>query len=322
MVVEVSFDVNGSFSDRDMHLIDVSERWLRIFDVVAEAGAFTRAARYLGVGQPAVSYAVKSLETAIGTPLFVRLPSGIRLTPAGEELRRHTSAAFTSLRAGIVAAKAHGRPEAQITLSVSTSFATYWLMPRLSRFRQVQPMAQLRCITNDTDAGIGTDGADIWIPLGSGTWPGFDVAALTDEILYPVASPEVARRAAGAAGLTGDDLIHLEERYTERFDWHRWFASFPPGRPVDLDRGSSFSDYSTVVQAAIDGQGVALGWHHIVSGLVEEGRLSRLDDRLVTTDTPFVILTRPKRRDAPLVAAMREWLIAELRGRVARATPR
>jgi DNA-binding transcriptional LysR family regulator len=304
--------VNSQSTDIGIELTDASDRWFRIFDVAATTGSFTRAAKFLGVGQPAVSYAIKRLEAAIGVSLFDRLPTGIKLTTAGSELHRHTRSAFLTLQSGVTAAQATAKPDNQIGLSVSTSFATYWLMPRLSRFRQRHPTAQLRCITNDTDARVGRDGADIWIPLGTGPWPGFDVAPLTDEEIYLVANPAVARRVASAGALRGSDLIHLEERYTPRFDWVRWFASHPQLPPPDLGQGATFNDYSTVVQAALDGQGVALGWHHIVTALVDDGRLVRLDDRTVTTASPFVVLTRPQLVEPPLVTSLRHWLIREL----------
>ena len=313
MLVETPPPVNSQSTDLTIELTDGSERWFRIFDVASTAGSFTRAAQFFGVGQPAISYAIKRLEATIGVSLFDRLPTGIRLTAAGAELQRHTRSAFLTLQAGITAAQATAKPESQIALSVSTSFATYWLMPRLSRFRQHYPTVQLRCITNDTDMRIGRDGADIWIPLGTGAWPGFHVAHLANEEIYPIASPAVAARIADSGALIGPDLIHLEERYTPRFDWTRWFDANPDQPRPDLDQGSAFNDYSTVVQAALDGQGVALGWHHIVTALVEDGRLVRLGSRSVTTDSPFVILTKREIVEPPLVTALKQWMIDELR---------
>jgi DNA-binding transcriptional LysR family regulator len=110
------------------------------------------------------------------------------------------------------------------------------------------------------------------------------------EPLGRVRSRRRARLAAGAGEVSS--AIHLPGRHAG-------------GSPT-------FNDYSTVVQAALDGQGVALGWHHIVTALVDDGRLARLDDRTVTTSSPFVVLTRPQLVEPPLVTSLRHWLIREL----------
>lgn len=296
----------------------IPDRWLRIFIVAAGETSFTAAADTLGVGQSAVSHAMSRLEDALGLSLFERSRSGARLTASGEELAESCRAGFLVIDQGVAKLTETAASASVLTVSVSTSLATYWLLPRLAGFKTKYPNIDLRCITNDTDAAIGRDGADMWIPLGGGDWPGLTSIELCAEQLYPVAAPQLL----AAAGIEPHDviadpalmfelpLLHLEERYNKRFNWDAWL------RHIELVTAERFggvisNDYSLILQAALDGQGVALGWHHIVGNLVAEGRLVRLSDNQITTAQNFVVLTRGEPPIGGNTAALRDWLVAE-----------
>lgn len=288
----------------------VADRWLRTFDVVASVGTFTGAASRLGVGQSSVSHAIKQLEQAIGVQLFERSERGVSLTAAGDRLRWQIRPAFDAIDAGVREARRSRVDDRVVGLSVSTSFAAWWLLPRLAAFKAEHPDVELRCITSDNDDRVGVDDADLWIPHGADRWERLASAHLTDERISAVAAPEVARRLRDPhdpAALLDAELLHLEERYGARFDWPRWFAEH--GLPAPDTRGSRSNDYSVIVQAALDGQGVALGWGHITDQLVEQGRLVVVGGDPIVTDEPFVILHRRGERRRPVVALER-WLIA------------
>lgn len=288
----------------------VSDRWLRIFLVAAETGSFTAAGERLGIGQPAVSHAVKRLETALGTRVFERTTAGIRLTELGEDLRQRVATGFDLVDAAVLDAQGRARADQVVTLSVSTALATHWLMPRLASFKELHPVVELRVMTQDTDDGVGRDGADLWIPLGGGPWPAMRVWRFADERLAPVASPSYVERVGADASLADVDLLHTEERYQARFDWERWFAL--QGLDVThASRGQRSNDYSIVVHAALEGQGVALGWLHIVAPLIDDGRLAQLGDDTVTTESPFCIVARRDATRRPGVDALRHWLLSE-----------
>jgi LysR family glycine cleavage system transcriptional activator len=310
-VIAMNTPVNAPSDDAVIDAFDVSERWIRVFDVVASSGSFTAAARRLHLGQPAVSHTIAQLERVLGTPLFDRTPSGIRLTPAGMELRDHVRPALAALDAGVRAVRRSARGAGVVALSVSTSFATWWLLPRLADFKRRHPDIDLRCITNDTDAGVGVDDADLWIPLGPDPWPGLARHVLTDERIVAVAAPAVAARMPARdepAALREADLVHLEERYRPRFDWPLWFRHHgldPP--PL---HGARSNDYAVVVQAALDGQGVALGWVHLVAPLVDAGRLVVVGGAAIHTPLPFVLLHR-RGPVSTTTIALRDWLLAQ-----------
>ncbi len=303
---------NPESLDRDIDQIDgptVSDLWLRYFDAVARAGSFTAAARAMGVGQSTVSHAIARLEEAVGTELFARFERGVRLTDAGERLWGEVRPSLAAIDAALRDVRRTARSDSLVTVSVSTSFAAWWLLPRLARFKSTHPEIDLRCITSDNDDRVGLDDADLWIPHGANRWAHLEAHHLTDERIAAVAAPDIAEgvdRTDDPAAVLGLDLIHLEERYGSRFDWSRWFEHHglrPP--PV---RGAISNDYSVVVQAAIDGQGAALGWSHITDPLVADGRLVVLGGPAVVTDQPFVVLERPG-SDRPAVDVFRAWLV-------------
>lgn len=287
----------------------VSDRWLRVFLAAADAGSFTAAAVRLGIGQPAVSHAVKRLEAAVGARVFERGPTGIVLTPLGEDLRSRVGAGFDVVDTALRDAAAQVRADRVVTLSVSTALATYWLMPRLAAFKDMHPDVELRVITQDTDDGVGRDEADLWIPLGPGPWPGLRVWPFADERLAPVASPSHVE-SSGTKSVVGAALLHNEERYAPRYDWRRWFEAHRL-EPAGAAGGQRSNDYSIVVHAALEGQGVALGWLHIVEPLITDGRLRLIGDDVVRTDAPFCVVARPDATRREGVDHLRRWLLDE-----------
>jgi len=285
----------------------VSDSGLRVFVAAADAGSFSAAARTLDIGQPAVSHAVARLESALGIRLFDRSTAGISLTVAGDAFAADVADGFKTIDEAVSAALGRAN-EQEVTLSVSTSLASYWLMPRLAEFKRLHPEIELRVLTTDSDRSVGMDDADLWIPLGVVTRPDLEAVQFCEEELVPVATPTLAAElgAIGPESLLAAPLLHLEERYQTRFDWARWFET----QGVALDgelHGDRSNDYSLILQAALEGQGVALGWWHIVSPLVEQGRLVVIGER-VTTDRPFPILARKGAALRSPARLLREWL--------------
>jgi DNA-binding transcriptional LysR family regulator len=309
--------VNADSLDGSIDSIDgviptapVADRWLRTFEVVASIGTFTGAAARLGVGQSSVSHAIKQLESALGVRLFVRSERGVDPTEAGERLARHVRPAFEMIDGGVRDVRRLAVSDDVVAISVSTSFAAWWLLPRLAEFKAASPDVELRCITSDNDDRVGVDDADLWIPHGANRWERLVSAHLTDERIVAVATPSIAAALVDTddpSALLDADLLHLEERYGARFDWVRWFDHH--GIAAPNTRGARSNDYSVIVQAALDGQGVALGWAHITDPLVEQGRLVQVGGEPIVTDQSFVILSRPGPR-RPAVDALQQWLIA------------
>lgn len=289
-----------------------SDRGLRALAAAAREGSLTGAAATLGLGQPAVSHAIRRLEADLGCRLLRRSRAGVTPTAVGAVLLESIQPAFEAIDAAVRSARGE-TDDPTVSISVSTSLATWWLLPRLPDFKRGHPELPLRIVTTDTDANVDLATLDLWIPLGLVDGPDLTVTAFCDEALVPVAAPELAATLLDAepADLVHAPLLHLEERYEPRFDWKRWFELHSVVHPEALP-GDRSTDYSLVLQAALDGQGIALGWSHLVEDLIADGRLVRLADP-VTTEQPFVVVNSANRPLSPGAAALRSWLVDRAR---------
>lgn len=307
MIGSSAYAIPYSFNAAMKSIHPVTDKMLRAFDASARAGSFTAAASLLDVGQPAISHAVGRLERALGQVLFERGVHGIDLTAAGHQLFNSVSPALNELDAAVAAVRT--QKSDVVTISVSTSLASYWLMPRLPSFKRRHPDIELRLITTDTDRTVGVDDADLWIPLGNVAGRDLVSTPFCEEEVVPVISP------AAATGLNVDHprqllaapLVHLEERYAPRFDWASWFAEVGVGVEHELP-GNRSNDYSLILQAALDGQAVALGWRHVVADLLTANRLVEIGPT-VRSDEPFPILSRKRSVLNPAAETLRDWLI-------------
>lgn len=288
--------------------VRASDGDLRLLLAAARTGTFTAAASEAGIGQSAVSHAIARLERFFGARLFERRSTGVTLTELGHRLVDEVEAGYERVDRAVDAAR--DARQHSVTLSVSTSLAALWLMPRLAQFKRIHPDVEISCRTNDTDRTMGRDDADVWIPLGRGPWPGLHSRTFCEETLILVAAPTLADQWGDEPleRLVDAPLLHLDQRFRPRFDWYQWFDHFGVARPRRLP-GYRSNDYSLIVQAAVDGQGVAIGWAHLVTDLITEGRLRQVGTHHVSTDHPFVVLTRSD-SPGPATAALVDWLLA------------
>ncbi|SMF54058.1 transcriptional regulator [Tistlia consotensis] len=285
---------------------------LLAFEAAARHGSFTRAAEELNVSQPAVSAAVRQLEAALGTALFRRGHRSVALTEVGLRFQADVTLGLAHIRASAERiALEHRAPH--VTLSVSTAFANYWLLPRLSDFRRRHPEVDLRVQTSDRELELGGGGSVLAVRRGRGGWPGYDDFRLAGECIFPIAGPRFLARAgrpASAAELAGCALIHLDEPFRLRPGWADWFAA--QGQPYsDRGEGLRLNDYGLVVQAAIAGEGVALGWRHLVGPLVEQGLVERLLEAALADGTGFYVVWPRAMPLAPQAELVRDWLRAQ-----------
>lgn len=283
---------------------------LVVFEAAGRLASFSAAARELGMTQAAVSYAIGRLESQLATSLFLREHRRVRLTEAGQRFYAdvalglsHIQRSAQSLRA--VATGTH------VTLSASTAFAAFWMVPRLQRFREDLTEIDLRIQTADRDLDLVGEGIPLGIRGGDPEeWPQYDCEVLAPEEIYPVCGTSYVARIghpAGVEDLLSHRLIHLEEPFRPAVTWSDWFASVGTAGQT-TPKGLRINDYVLVIQSVIEGQGIALGWRHLTEELVGKGVLLRLTDHMLTTGKNFYV-TWPK--DMPLSRAAREvrdWL--------------
>jgi len=280
---------------------------LKAFEAAGRHLSFTRAAEELHVTQAAVSHQIKSLEEQLGIRMFRRGPRGLLLTDAGQSYLPEVREAFQRLNAAtdrLLEDDARGA----ITVSVLPSFAARWLVPRLTRFREVHPDIEVRVSADDRLADFDRDDVDVAIRYGRGDYPGLQADRFLTEELFPVCSPELLARTAlkRPEDLGGHTLLHDDMR----MDWSMWLlAAGVEG--VDPRRGPSFNDSSMVLQAAVDGQGVALGRSALALDDLAAGRLVRPFEFSLPAEYAYYILCPERTANRPSIKTFREWLLAQ-----------
>lgn len=284
---------------------------LYAFEAAARLNSFSKAAHELQITQPAVSRAIAALEVEIGEQLFVRSGPTIRLTPKGAELSSILSNAFQSVDV-LLARWRSQQNRGSVLLSISSSMASHWLIPRMFEFRQLFPDVELRFELIPGAIGDAPTTAD----LGLRRW---DVDKTTSEeslylpeIIQPMASPEYMRRTQSLDNATTrrqHTLIELSDHWC---DWSTFAADSGLTLP-DQHKKLHFSDYSVALESAINGQGVVLGWLSVTSRLIRSGKLLAASDAYLATGATYNLVTNEAYPPNDLVRKVRAWMQAEVR---------
>ncbi len=291
-------------------------RSLRAFDAAARHLSFTRASADMGVTPAAISHQIKELEDQIGVSLFVRTSRTMRLTREGEILR---AAAVESLEVLTRALKKIKKLEnqKQLKITASPSIAAKWLVPRLDRFLATVPGADVRVDVSANALDFDRDDVDIAIRFGDGKYPGLHSDLLFHEKVFPVCSPRLITKSKPLAtprDLLHHQLIHLDWE-AQGLPWPNWRMWMLAAGIRDFDdaRGLHFSQTSLAVQAAIDGQGVALGDSNLVADDLAQGRLVKPFELSLRAPTQFAyhVISPLDTAEAPMVKAFREWCLKE-----------
>lgn len=281
---------------------------LFVFEAAARCGNFTRAAEELYVSQPAVSRMLARMEDHLGVRLFERVRGGIELTENGRILYRKISEGFDGIESAIREIEARATGVESVTLSVSTAFTTHWLMPRMARLHQAFPNVDLRFQL--ISGRIGGPVADVDLAMRFRTPDEIDrhCVLVMPEVLVPVCNRGYHEHPLPE----GDTVIMMDD---EERGWHERFAAFAAHRRHAANM-LSFNDYAIVVQAALLGQGVALGWLNVVSHWLAQKALVPAEDELLTTHRRCCLVVPEHRPMRPIVGEVREWIIAETRADV------
>ncbi|MBX8800027.1 LysR family transcriptional regulator [Ochrobactrum sp. MR28] len=290
-----------------------SANYLFVFEAAARRLNFTAAAEELNVSQPAVSKTIKLLEEATGLKLFRRERSRLELTAEGERLYKETQETFDHLHMVISSMrKKHSRDI--IRVSFSTSFVQLWLLPRLKGFKQLHPDVALRIEESSRDnQDMLEEDIDISARLGKGKWPGINAWHFVTEEVWPVCSPAYLKE--HNLPLTPQDLLqhtllHFEERHRSRLGWREWLEHNGVMAP-QIEQDFVFTDALSSIKAAVHGQGIALGWKHLVHDHITAGRLvPAIDVCHRSGDTVHLVMPaqRPPKRGAEI---FRDWLLMQ-----------
>jgi LysR family transcriptional regulator, glycine cleavage system transcriptional activator len=291
-------------------------RTLRAFDAAARHLSFTRAADDMGVTPAAISNQIKELEDQLGVELFIRTSRSMRLTKEGEILRVAANESLETLAKALHRIKRLENRN-QIRVSSTPSVAAKWLVPRLDGFLSAYPSADVRIDVSNTLVDFDRDDVDVAIRFGAGKYPGLRADLLFQDTLSPVCSPSLITREKPLEvprDLLRHTLIHLDWQASGSPwpNWRMWMQAAGI-KEFDDKRGLHFGQTSLTIQAAIDGQGIALGDSNLVADDLAAGRLVKPFELSLKAPDAFsyFVITRLNTADVPLVNAFRDWCLAE-----------
>lgn len=280
---------------------------LKVFEAAARSESFTRAAEELFVTQGAVSHQVKALEATLGIKLFNREHQRLVLTEAGREYLAVVRDALDRIAVGtdrLVQRQNSG----VLTVSTSPDFAAKWLVYRLGRFAEAHPDIDLRVSATMHHVDFAREEVDLAVRHGDGNWAGLDVVRLCSEQLFPVCAPKLVsgrNRIAKASDLLKFPLLRLDDSTT----WMRWFEAAGVTDPVA--HGPVMNRVSMLIDAAVDGQGVALARTALAAWDLINGRLVRPIDVALRMSNTYWIVCPKVTSSVPKIATFRNWLLAE-----------
>lgn len=281
---------------------------LRAFHTSARCLSFTQAARELNVTQGAISHQVKGLEDILGVELFLRVKQRLQLTQQGKGYLPFVREALDLLQAGNDFLSASDQ-SGVLTVSVSPNFASKWLVHRLGDFITAHPDIELRVSASMQHVDIGRSDIDMAIRHGEGDWPDLDVTKLCPELIFPVCSPDFLERHGPLdhpSQLTELALLHDRSRQ----DWPMWFTAAGVSEAT-VPSGPQFDQTSMVIDAAVEGQGVALARSALAARDLLAGRLVRLFDIALPAPFAYFIVCPKTAAKTPKIMQFREWLLHE-----------
>jgi LysR family glycine cleavage system transcriptional activator len=284
---------------------------LRAFEAAARHLSFTLAADELGVTQAAISHQIRGLEDTLGIGLFRRLNRGLLLTDAGQVLLPAVRTALDGLAAALDRLE-RTDPGGSLTVSVMPSFAVKWLVPRLSRFHARHPDIDLRISANERLVDFARDAIDVAIRFGRGDWPGLACQRIAGESVAPMCAPALASQLTTPDDLAAVTLLHEEMRPLGGFpDWRTWLDA-AGATTVEAGRGPRFSHTHLMLQAAIDGHGVALGQTLLAAEDIAAGRLVEPFRLRLPTGLAYYLAAPPAAAEQAKIKAFRAWVVAEM----------
>lgn len=267
------------------------------FEAACRNSNFTRAAEELGVTRVSVSRQIAELEQELGATLFVRDHRKTSLTSAGRLLEAEVAPALHQIANAIQnVSKTSG--DVPLTVTTTTAFATYWLMPRMVDFSNQFPEVELNLVVTDRKLDLAAENIDVAIRYAKDKPLGDNVTPLLRERIFPVLSPKYSPNTSLSepADLTRENLLHLSGIYRPEARWPHWFSANGLVLPAESTK-VALNTYINMLQAAIAGQGIALAGNPLVDPYLADGTLMKLDGFLEIERDYFYLINATTDRD-------------------------
>ncbi|GAA6159523.1 transcriptional regulator GcvA [Ruegeria sp. HU-ET01832] len=274
---------------------------LRAFEASARHLNFRLAAEELGVTQGAVAQQVRGLEARLAEKLFDRLPRGLALTEAGRRFHAPLRRAFRLIEEAVTDLSG----DRHVTISVTPSFASKWLVPRLKDFSSRYPDIAVQIDARERLADFKSDGVDIAVRQGRSPF-GSDLSSvpLFSTEFIVVCSPSLATQVKAPQNLSGAILLN---------DTHGlWPLFLDRAGVVGKPRMMNFSQTSLAIDAAVSGQGIALANAPLVAAELASGRLVQPLPDVLVEDLGFHIVVPKRPRQPELVEVVQKWLLSQV----------
>ncbi len=286
--------------------------WMRMLVEIGKRGSLTAAAQELGLTQPAVSYQMRRLEDELGVKLLKRQHRGVELTPEGTRLYELAARNVAEIDQLTGEFKATERPT--VRLHMDYAFSSLWLIPRMQDFRARYPDINIKIAATQNPRSQSADDDDVLIIFGSRQEAGDNATLLLPEKVRPVCAPgflDCPPDEAKAEQFAKLKLVHLDSSWASTwFDWASYFTRVGVKRSASQGRGDiSFNTYSLVVQSAVEGQGVALGWSGLVDNLLESGALVGVGPTLEAPERGYWLVGSKDRKAA--ASKLVNWLLEQ-----------
>lgn len=285
---------------------------VRVFEAAARLGSFARAAEELGITAGAVSQHIRVLEEFASQPLFRRLGRGVELTEAGQAAFTHATGAMAEMLQAGRAMRASWRGR-RISVSTAPSFASKWLIPRLSRFQELFPEIEVRLSADMALVDFSGSDIDFAIRYGPGGYEALHCERLMSESVVVVASPQLLEGRPPlreASDLVSLPLIHDDaaERDPACPSWSMWFAARGVRRD-DADRGLRCNQSSLALEAAAAGKGLVLAKRQLALRDIASGALvTPLEESHAPVSFAYWLVWPRGRRFEPAQKAFLDWL--------------
>ncbi|MEQ8665900.1 MAG: LysR substrate-binding domain-containing protein [Rhodospirillales bacterium] len=281
---------------------------LAAFESCARHMSIKLASSELNVTPGAVSRQIRGLEDEAGTPLFHRDKEGMHLTPEGEELYAVLARGFSQASEAFDRIRT-GRAQSSVTLACSTAFGSLWLMPRIGAFWRAHPEIAINHMISDVANDYRRAEIDLRIRYGAGAWPDEMATRLFGDRIFPVCGPGYFKAHSRTPGerIAELDLLHVAGVDPEWTNWEEFLrrAGITHGPIV----GRRFNNFSVLMQAAMDDQGVALGWEHLVAPMLLDRRLKKLTKLGIDAPGAYYLTWNQNRALSPAAETLKDWLI-------------
>lgn len=291
---------------------------LIVFEAAARHLSFTQAANELNVTQGAISRQIRQLEEYLGKELFIRANRNISLTPMG--LQYYQTIYSTLLNVAQATAEIKKwQGEHQITVATTNAMAALWLLPKVATFQQNNEGVDLRILTTENILDLQKMDFDLALFYCRTPPLGMKVTTLFPEEVFPVCSPNYLaqfKEGTPPEEIFGKALLYLDDSQKDWITWAEWFEAvdYPMVKPKNR---VNINNYPMLLQAAINGQGVALAWGSLIDGYLENGSLVRPVETVLRTEANFSMLEPLDRGGIPsIVKHFRSWLLEQLPGQV------